>query len=88
MSIFNFVHLLSSSPSCITPQKLNDVHVCKYYAYQMAVPLMKIIPTCFELRVRYDWQGTTSNCLQECCIRTTEQAEECLLGTNCLSVEV
>ena len=42
---------LSSSPSHVT-QKLFDM--CKYCAQQTTALLMEIIPTCFELLVRYD----------------------------------
>ena len=33
------------------------VFVCEYYAYHTIALVMEIIPTCFELRVRYDWQA-------------------------------
>ena len=54
---FDFIQLpsfffLSSSPSHII-QKLYSV--CEFYAHQKPALLMEIIPTCFELRVSYDW---------------------------------
>ena len=55
--------LLSSSSSRKT-QKLYSEFKC--YVYQMNALLMEIIPSCFELRVMYDWRVLASKLSLRC----------------------